>query len=75
MFSLAIVIAVVLSIALNIFVLVALGKLFSIERSLRQLATPQSGGLLSMLNQIALNTSPTLLPALIAIELNTRPRN
>jgi len=71
----AIVIAVFLSLVLNIFVLVAVGKLFSIERSLRQLASPQAGGLLSMINQIAVNTSPTLLPALIAIELNTRPKN
>ena len=64
---------VVLSIVLTIFVLIAVGKLFSIERSLRMLATPQAGGLLSMVNQIAVNTSPSLLPALIAIELNTRP--
>jgi hypothetical protein len=69
-----ILLAILVTIALNIFVLIAVGKLFSIERSLRQLASPQSGGLLSMVNQIAVNTSPTLLPALIAIELNTRPR-
>jgi len=64
--------AAVLSIVLTIFVLIAVGKLFFIERSLRQLASPQSGGLLSMVNQIAVNTSQSLLPALIAIESNTR---
>jgi hypothetical protein len=69
-----ILLAILVTIALNIFVLVAVGKLFSIERSLRQLASPQPGGLLSIVNQIAVNTSPTLLPALIAIELNTRAR-
>jgi hypothetical protein len=75
MFSeMAITIVVVVSLILNVFVLVAVGKLFSIERSLRQLASPQAGGLLSMVNQIAVNTSPSLLPALIAIESNTRPK-
>jgi hypothetical protein len=65
---------IVLSIVLTIFVLIAVGKLFSIERSLRQLASPEAGGLLSMVNQIAVNSSPSLLPVLIAIELNTRPK-
>jgi hypothetical protein len=75
MFSeMVITIVVVVSLILNVFVLVAVGKLFSIERSLRQLASPQAGGLLSMVNQIAVNTSPSLLPALIAIESNTRPK-
>jgi hypothetical protein len=67
--------AIVVAIALNIFVLIAVGKLFSIERSLRQLASPEAGGLLSMVNQITVNTSPSLLPALIAIELNTRAKS
>lgn len=75
MFSeMVITIVVVVSLILNVFVLVAVGKLFSIERSLRQLASPQAGGLLSMVNQIAVNTSASLLPALIAIESNTRPK-
>ncbi len=73
--AMAIMVVVVASLILNIFVLVAVGKLFSIERSLRQLASPQAGGLLSMVNQIAVNTSPSLLPALIAIESNTRPKS
>ena len=62
----------VVSVVLTIFVLIAVGKLFSIERSLRQLASLQSGGLLSMVNQIAVNTSVSLLPVLISIESNTR---
>jgi hypothetical protein len=68
-------IAVVVGLALNTFVLVAVGKLFSIERSLRQLASPESGGLLSTVNQIAVHTSPTLLPVLLAVELNARPKS
>jgi hypothetical protein len=72
--EMVITIVVVVTLILNVFVLVAVGKLFSIERSLRQLASPQAGGLLSMVNQIAVNTSPSLLPALIAIESNTRPK-
>ena len=72
--EMVITIAVVVCLILNVFVLVAVGKLFSIDRSLRQLASPQAGGLLSMVNQIAVNTSPSLLPALIAIESNTRPK-
>ncbi len=73
--AMAIMVVVVASLILNIFVPVAVGKLFSIERSLRQLASPQAGGLLSMVNQIAVNTGPSLLPALIAIESNTRPKS
>jgi putative exporter of polyketide antibiotics len=67
--------ASIVSIVLTVFVPIAIGKFFSSERSLRQLASPHAGGLLGMVNQIAVNTSPTLLPALIAIELNTRPKN
>jgi hypothetical protein len=69
------IVAAALSLILTIFILIAVGKLFSIERSLRQLATPEAGGLLSMVNQIAVNTSPSLLPVLITIESNTRPKH
>jgi hypothetical protein len=68
------IVGAVLSLVLTIFFLIAVGKLFSIERSLRQLASGESGGLLSMVNQIAVNSSVSLLPALVAIESNTRPK-